>query len=279
MKLRHYLDRIGYRELPSPTLACLRGIHRAHALAIPYENLDVQLGVPTGTAIAPIFDKLVSAKRGGWCYEMNGLLGWALSEIGFEVTRVSGGVLREVRGDSAITNHLVLLVHLDGAMWLADLGLGDGLREPVPLAARTYRQGELEFRLAALSDGHWRFTNHALGYPGSFDFRIEPADEAALSTRCEWLQTSPESGFVQNLIAQKMEPNAVTCLTGRVLRRKARDGQSKRLVGSATELADVLAKTFGIRGVDADRLWTKAAARHDLLFGDRPIEEIDVAGM
>ncbi|MBX3576945.1 MAG: arylamine N-acetyltransferase [Rhizobiaceae bacterium] len=279
MDLGAYLDRIGLRGRPEATLDGLRAVHRAQALSIPYENIDVQLGAPTGLDIGPIFDKLVTRRRGGWCYEANGLLGWALREIGFEVTRVAGGVLREVRGDSAITNHLVLLVRVDGVDYLADQGFGDGIREPIPVTAGSYRQGELEFRLVDTADGYWRLCNHAFGYPPSFDFRAEPANEAALATRCEWLQTSPESGFVQSLVVQKMEENAVVCLTGRVLRRKTAGGQTKRLLNGPAELADVLDAAFGIRGVDVERLWPKVVARHDALFGDRPIEQIDVIGM
>jgi N-hydroxyarylamine O-acetyltransferase len=279
MRLQSYLDRIGCRGRPEPTLDCLRAIHRAQALTVPYENLDVQLGVPITTDIASIFDKVVTRRRGGWCYELNGLLGWALKEMGFEVARVAGGVMRSVRGDTAIGNHLVLLVEADGATWLCDLGLGDGLRDPIPAAAGLYRQSSLVFELAELPDGHWRFTNHAHAYPPDFDFRAEAADEAHLSARCLVLQTAPESGFVQNLIVQQMEADAVTCLTGRVLRRKSATGETKRLLNSAAELSEVLHATFGLSGVDTDRLWAKAAARHEVLFGQKSIEDIAVAGM
>ena len=83
MDLDAYLARIGYAGTPRVDLETLGAIHRAHLLAIPYENLDVQLGRPGDVSLRHAFDKLVTARRGGWCYEMNGLLGWALNEIGF----------------------------------------------------------------------------------------------------------------------------------------------------------------------------------------------------
>ena len=113
MRLDDYLARIGYSGPIEPTLAVLRDVHRRHLAAIAYENLDVICEVPVDGDIARIFRKLVRDQRGGWCYEMNGLLDWALREIGFAVTRIAGGVMRIERGDEALGNHLVLKVDLD----------------------------------------------------------------------------------------------------------------------------------------------------------------------
>jgi N-hydroxyarylamine O-acetyltransferase len=171
-----------------------------------------------------------------------------------------------------------LLIRLDQT-YLVDQGLGDGIREPIPLMAGIYRQGPFTFRLAKTSDDYWRFHSHSFGYPPTFDFRDECADEALLATKCAALQRAPESTFVQNLICQIMALEAVTCLTGRVLRIKSAEGVSKRLVGSPDEFAEVLDRFFGVRDVDVQRLWPKVVARHDLLFGDKQLDEIKVAGM
>src|SRR6478609_11559210 len=127
-KLRGYLERISYDGPVEPTPACLAAIHRHQALSVPYENLDVQLNVSVGQDPAAIYDKLVTRRRGGWCYELNGLLQRSLERVGFDVRRVTGGVHRHESGDAVVGNHLVLLVQLD-RVYIADVGLGDGLRE------------------------------------------------------------------------------------------------------------------------------------------------------
>jgi N-hydroxyarylamine O-acetyltransferase len=274
-----YLDRIGYRGRVEPTLECLREIHRGHAFSIPYENIDVQLGIPLDRSIGRIFDKLVVRRRGGWCYEMNGLLGWALTAIGFRIMPVAAGILRVERGDAALGNHLVLLVELERRLYLADLGMGDGMREPIPLEPGIHNQGRLDFTLEAIGDGDWRFHSHAFGYPPNYDFRVEPADEMLLDAKCHSLQTVPESVFVQNLICQRMEPETVTCLTGRVLRHKAEERTVKQLLNTPDELAHTLASVFGIEGVDIALIWPKILARHELLFGESAIDAIEVRGM
>ena len=96
-QLQAYLARIGLEGPVGADLATLDAIVRAHVQAIPFENLDVQLGRPLTTDPAAAFAKLVEARRGGWCYEHNGVLGAALSAIGFDVTRLSAGVMRQRR--------------------------------------------------------------------------------------------------------------------------------------------------------------------------------------
>ncbi len=145
MNIDSYLKRINYTGSLEPTLETLRNIHRQHLLSIPYENLDIHLGRRFELNQEHFFKKLVFEKRGGWCYEMNGLLAWVLRELGFEVQYLSGTVGREQKGNLAEGNHLVLLVHLDKP-YIADVGFGDGILEPLPLQEGVYRQGFLEFQ-------------------------------------------------------------------------------------------------------------------------------------
>ena len=106
---------------------------------------------------------------------MNGLLGWILEHIGFDVMRMSGGVRRVERGDSAFGNHLVLCVLLEEP-WIVDVGLGEGPYEPYPLRSHSFTQDGFSYRLERLEDC-WRLHNYPGSTAPSFDFRKEPADE------------------------------------------------------------------------------------------------------
>lgn len=267
MELAAYLDRIGFAGQARPDLATLKAVHRAHLLAIPYENLDVQLGRPLTTDPAAAFDKIVGRGRGGWCYEMNGLLGWALEEIGFSVTRMSGAVAREVRGDAAVGNHLILKVDLDGEPWMADAGFGDGPLGPFRIGPGAFRDGHFHFSLALRPDGWWRLTNHPRGGAPSFDFRDELADETVLADKCQWLQTAPESGFVQNAVAQRHRPEGLAILRGRTLRMLLADETAESLIGSADEYVAMLSEVFALDLPEAADLWPAICARHEALFG------------
>jgi N-hydroxyarylamine O-acetyltransferase len=267
MDLAAYLARIGFDGAPRPDLATLKSIHRAHLRAIPYENLDVRLGRPGGIEVEHAFDKLVTARRGGWCYEMNGLLGWALEEIGFEVTRLCGAVMRGERGDDTIGNHLVLRVDLDGQAWIADTGLGDGLLEPILLAEGPRRVGGFDFRLERLDPRWWRLHNHEMGGAKHFDFTLEPADPAKLAATCQWLRSSPASIFTQAVMAYRFTPDGIVTLLGRVVRRIRPGERTDSLVESPEELVAVLRGEFGLDVPEAAELWPSICATHETLYG------------
>jgi N-hydroxyarylamine O-acetyltransferase len=265
-QLQDYLDGISYRGSLNPDAQTLSAIHKAQALSVPYEAIDVLAGLTPDHSIEAIFDKIVRRRRGGWCYEANGLLGWALQQVGFEVQRAVAGVYRKDKGDSTLGNHVVLLVKLDQT-YLADLGLGDALREPMVLRAGEHIQGALTFRLEKLSDRYWRFHNHALGNPTSFDFSDVPADENLLTAKASELRVDPESFFVQSFECIAMRENSSVAILGRVLRFTSSAGVTKQLIASPEHMEQILALYFGIEGVDVQALWPKILERHEVVFG------------
>ena len=267
MNLPSYLARINLPSPPEPTLEGLKALHRAHLLAVPFENLEVQLGRRVGTAIPPIFEKIVGRRRGGWCYEMNGVFGWALSELGFRVTRLAGGVMRAAAGDGQVGNHLVLRVDLDEGPVFADVGFGSGPIEPFAISERAFTSHGFPYSLARADGDFWRLTEHRGGGAFSYDVRTVPADENLLAEKCAWLQQAPESPFVQNLVAMRYTPEGHSTLRGRVLKRARPDGETERLLESADELVAVLKDEFGLDVPEAAGLWPKILARHEGVVG------------
>ncbi|HYM34387.1 MAG TPA: arylamine N-acetyltransferase [Steroidobacteraceae bacterium] len=264
MELNAYLSRIGFNAPIRPDLATLRAVHRAHQLAIPFENLDVQLGRSIGLDVRAAYEKIVERRRGGWCFEMNGIFGWALKQIGFHVTRMTAGVMRERLGDVQLGNHLCLMVRLDEP-YLADVGFGGSMIDPLPLRA-TQRVDTPYFISLNKADDHWRFSEHTGGDPFSFDFRAQPGNEALMTEKCEYLQTDPASSFVQNLVVQRRTVDTHVSLRGRVLCVTSSNREEKFLLNSADELVTALHERFDLDVPEAATLWATICARHDALF-------------
>jgi N-hydroxyarylamine O-acetyltransferase len=263
MNVDAYLRRVGLNSRPPATLAGLTAIHRAHLLAIPYENLDVQLGRLVTIERPAIYEKIVERKRGGWCYEMNGILGWALGELGFHVTRATGAVMRETSGEASDGNHLVLRVELPEGLYLADVGFGDGPRNPIRVVPGAFHADGFDFSLRRVDDRWWRLNNDPRGGAPSFDFNLDAANEALLAGKCDFLQTSHTSPFVQNLVAQRHVPQGLKILRGRVLRTIRADGIGDRVIADAEELVAVLRNVFALDVPEAAVLWPKIVARHE----------------
>ena len=268
-ELNKYFKRIGFNGTATIDLVTLKAIHTAHVLAIPYENLDVYLERPVDQDINRIFHKIVNDGRGGWCYEMNGLLGWALREIGFDVTRRMAGVFRADRGDEAFGNHLIHTVEL-GDTYVVDVGIGDFIKEPAILREGTFVEKGKTYQLERLADKSWRFHNIEGARPPSFDFFYAPADEDQLIATCGTLQSDPESMFRQNLICQQMTIEGFRSLIGRRYTDTADGaaGVEGRLIESEAELEQIITDRFGITPPKLEGMWGKVWARHEALFGD-----------
>ncbi|MGZ3196647.1 MAG: arylamine N-acetyltransferase family protein [Croceibacterium sp.] len=263
-QLALYLERIGHGWNLRPDLETLRSLHRAHVTSIPFEALDVQLGLVPSLEPDAIFDKLVQRRHGGWCYEMNGLFGAALQAIGFEVTRLSCGVMRQDGGDERMGTHLALLVECEGE-WLCDVGFGGSLLEPLPLVAGERHDAPYTVSLYQTDDGYWRFTEAAEA-PFGYDFRAEPADEALLTAKRDWQASHPASNFTLNFVAQKRHPDSHIVLRGRVLTERSPDGTTAHTIGDAEEFVATLADRFGIDELRAGEIWPRVEVRHRELF-------------
>jgi N-hydroxyarylamine O-acetyltransferase len=259
-QLDRYLARVGYSGPRDATLATLRALHRAHLLAIPYENLDIHLGVPLTLDPEAMFTKLVDERRGGWCYEMNGLFGRVLETLGFDVRYLSGAVGRATRGWRAQGNHLVLLVRLDRP-WIADVGFGDGFLTPLPLEPGNYWQGFLQYRVSR--DGpRWRVHNHEFGGADGFDFTLTPRALEDFGAQCRELQTSPDSSFVKSTVCERFVPGGLVMLRGAVLRQVTAAGVTTDVLRDAGEYERALRQCFDLVVPGIDALWPRVWARH-----------------
>jgi len=267
LELSTYLHRIRFDGIVRPDLATLRAIHRAHQYAIPFENLDVLLRRPVVLDPEASYDKIVRGRRGGWCYEMNGVMGWALEQIGFEVLRMSAGVMRVRAGDAQLGNHLCLLVCLD-ERYLIDVGFGGSLAEPSPLRASEREDRPYRLALSEVGDSYWRFAEiaHGDGDAFSFDFRAAPADEELLARKCRYLQTDQASPFTQNLVVQRRTTDTHLSLRGRVLSSIHTTRVDRKLLNSADELVATLRDSFDLDTPEAATLWPSICARHEALF-------------
>jgi N-hydroxyarylamine O-acetyltransferase len=267
-KLRQYFERIDYGGPATPSQATLQAVHAAHVFSVPFENIDVQLGRAVRIDIADAFQKIVVTRRGGWCYEQNGLFGWALTCIGFDVTRIAAAVMRQDVGDASRASHLCLLVKVpeSGQVFLADVGFGGSMIEPIPLLVAEHCQAPFKLRLEETDDGFWRFSEAAGDNIFGYDFVVEPACEGRLAAKCNLLQSDPDSTFVLNLVAQRRLQDSHRTIRGKVLTTVTRSGTESLQLRSAQELVTTLRQEFQLDVPGVADLWSGIMARHRELF-------------
>ena len=202
MNIHPYLARIHYEGQTLADLATLRSLHLAHVTTIPFENLDIQVGLPIDLAITALERKMLQARRGGYCFEQNSLFLAALREIGF---RVSPCEARVFDGGTAVTprTHMLLLVSLDEGQWLCDVGFGGSTPlEPVPLDGSVVEQGGTCYRVEAREGRYLLQADAGEGWTDQYVFEAAPREPIDFELANWYTSTHPESRFVKTLTAQ-----------------------------------------------------------------------------
>ena len=255
-----YFERIGYTGPRTPTLDALRGIHLRHAQAIPFENLNPFLGWPVHLDPQSLQQKLVHDGRGGYCFEQNLLLSHALQGVGFDVTGLAARVAWDAPENAVRPrSHMLLLINLDGAPYIADVGFGGlTLTGPLRLQAdieqatphepfRLIGTGD-EFLLQAQFGGTWRTL-----YRFGLQEQLLPDYEVT-----NWyLSNHPESRFVTRLIAARPDADRRYALLNNELAVHHLNGRTeRRVLASTAELQETLRTVFRVRLPDSPDLQT-----------------------
>lgn len=197
LDLDAYLERIGLDGRPS-----IAQVHRAHLTSIPFENLDPHQGLPVSLEVEDLERKLVTERRGGYCFEQNLLLKAALEALGAEVDMFLARMhLGAKPGAMRPRSHLVLRVSENGESWHADVGFTRGILEPIPFGpGPTQEQSGWSFRvveedaelvLQKLAGDEWADV---------YGFLPQPVPLIDVETSNWWTSTHPRSLFVTGLI-------------------------------------------------------------------------------
>jgi N-hydroxyarylamine O-acetyltransferase len=242
-----YLARIGCEGSLDPTLETLRALHFAHVSAIPFENLDIILGRGISLNLGDLQAKLVTSRRGGYCFEQNALFAAVLESLGFKLDRLAARVrfgTTEIRPRT----HMLLAVQVENEPWLADVGFGcTGPLYPIRLqGGEPDRQGVWSFRVR--NEGE-ELVLQSLESDGWFDlyaFTREPQHPVDYEIGNHYTATHPNSPFVRNLVVQKGSPQSRLILLNRELTEvSSREKTSETIIDDA-DLVEVLADRFGL---------------------------------
>jgi len=243
-----YLARINYSRSKAPTSTTLRGLHSAHLLTVPFENLDIGVGRTIALDEEVMVRKIVERRRGGFCYELNGAFAALLGAMGFQVSLLSARVSRESGGESPEFDHLCLRVDLERP-WLADVGFGELFLEPLRIEdgieqrdpAGTFRlikQGDRWQLEKSLGDSSWK---------REYSLSLQPHSMRDFEIRCRYHQTSPESSFTQNRICTRATPQGRVTLSEMKLIVTENGQRTEQVLLSEEGRERALQEHFGIR--------------------------------
>lgn len=253
-----YLARIDLPEAPLADAEGLATVQRAQRLSVPFENLDVKLGRGIAIDSTSVFDKLVTRRRGGYCFEQNRLLGDALTALGFTARPLLARVWLGKTEPQPLT-HTLSLVTIGGEDWIADAGFGgsyapvmplvDGAETEAPDGARHRLERDEEFGWTLLRDGVPVTTDGrgaGEGWQRQYSFDLRQVYESDLAMGNLWASTAPESRFTQFTIASIVLPRGFAALTDRNYRRSSSEGDTSGEITDPRVYRMRLGMMFGI---------------------------------
>lgn len=249
MDFKTYLKRINYTGALTPTLPVLIELQNHHLLAIPFENLDIHYGKKIVLDLGEIYLKVVEGKRGGFCYELNGLFYELLKYIGFQVKRISARVYSEEKGFGQEFDHLAIVVTLDGSDYLADVGFGEFSLSPLRIVLdeeQIDKRGK--FKITQHDEQYLCVNKEKDGVWGpEYIFTLRERNLDEYKGMCRYQQTSPDSHFTQNRICSIATENGRISISNDKV--KIMDKGSSRTVPitSEQEFKDMLLKYFRIQ--------------------------------
>jgi N-hydroxyarylamine O-acetyltransferase len=244
--LTAYLDRIGAGRPALLDGAALGALHRAHLEAVPFENLSIHLGEPISLDPGDLIAKIVTRRRGGFCYELNGAFALLLEALGGRVTRVAARVYGGDGRPGPVFDHLALVVRLpDGSgPWLADVGFGAHSTYPLRYDSRDGQDDPGgRFALADAPDG-----DVTVARDGQPQYRTERRERALADfvPTCWWQQTSPDSHFTRGTICSRLTGEGRISISGRTLIRTSGGTRTERELGTDAEILAAYRDHFGI---------------------------------
>ena len=238
-----YLARIGYGGATEPSPAVLADLQLAHLLTVPFENLSIHTGEDIRLRPDWLFDKVVRRRRGGFCYELNGLFAELLVDLGFEVERLAARVFRDDGGLGIAFGHLCLRVTAGGRAWLADVGFGDSFALPLALDdPREQDDGRCRYRIEP--DGDERIL--WAGSRRAYRFGLTPFALADFEPGRCYHTTSPESHFTARRVISLLTPEGRVTLRDDRLIVTTRDDKREEPVTGTGEWRRLAAERFGI---------------------------------
>jgi N-hydroxyarylamine O-acetyltransferase len=261
VNLSRYFERIAYRGPTTPSLANLNALIFAHVSTIPFENLDILLGRPIELDPAAIEHKLITRRRGGYCFEQNTFLMYVLRALGYRVTPIAARVrVGRARDEIPARTHCFLRVELAEGSWLVDVGVGglspcaavcltlDIAQETPHERRRITSEGEwrgLELRAPDARLFHEAFFDDA--WHDVYDFTLEAMPEIDRELGNWYTSAHPSSHFRSRLVAARATMDGrVTLLNRRFIRRQKGSIVEQRELASPDELLGLLEREFGL---------------------------------
>ncbi len=248
MEIQTFLDRIRYDGTHCPALENLRALIRCHLQSVPFENLDFySKPKEVSLTLEDLYDKVVTHHRGGVCFELNGLMHWALGELGYERYPVSVRILLPGEESAPIT-HQGNIVVLDGVKYYCDVGFGG----PGPKGVLSLEDSRIQiidgdcFRAVKKGVQYHIFRKTEDLWIPLLIFADIPSDLRDFEMLLYYFTVNPQSYFVRHRIVNLSTPAGSLALTDNTFTKRENGQVLRRELTNEEEVRHILDVEFGL---------------------------------
>jgi N-hydroxyarylamine O-acetyltransferase len=254
--LAAYRERIGWHGAARADLATLSAVLAAHMRAIPFENLDVLLGRRIALDLPAVQAKLVTARRGGYCFEQATLFAAALEALGFAVERHIARVIVVTPRDAAPRTHMFVVVAIDGTRYVADPGFGAlAARAPLPLVDGARTRVDADLHWMARDGAGWTCCAQSEGKTVEcWTSLLDDVPLVDFEVGNHYTATAPASAFVNRLMMRALTDDGRVSLMNRDVTIRRGDAVLRHQLADRAELRALVAAHFGFDLPEIERL-------------------------
>lgn len=263
VNLNAYFERIGFAGSIAPTVQTLEQLHALHPAAIPFENLSPLMGEQVLLDQQSLEKKLLTERRGGFCFEHNYLFMRILADLDYDVRPLVARVIwNNPEPTTAKPSHMLVLIDIKGVNYIADVGFG-GLTLTTPLRLRADVEQATpheSFRLVG-GDPQWTLeVKIGEEWRGVYVFTTEAVAEVDLWDISRDLAGNPASPFTQELrVALAPSGRRLKLHNRQYTIQPTGEEAEKRELDSVEAIRAVLAEDFGIALPESEKLDAKLA--------------------
>lgn len=250
MNRENYFKRLGIQQTEIETdLENLRLLQKQHLFHIPFENLDIHWKRPIILDTKKFYSKIINEKRGGFCYELNGLFNELLKEIGFQSKIISARVAKKSGEFSAEYDHLAILTKINDEEFLVDVGFGDFTVEPLKIVLDVEQIDENgTFLIRKFDENYFEvIKNDGENWNSEYIFKDLARDLAEFTEMCNFHQTSPDSHFTKGKLCSMMLENGRKTLTDKKFIETKNGIKTETEITSEEEFNLILEREFAIK--------------------------------
>lgn len=249
MNTQSYLKRINYQKLLKADKETLFELHQAHLYHVPFENLNIRYTIPIVLGKAALYQKVVEDRRGGFCYELNGLFRELLTEIGYKTTLIAASVIDKHGVVGHKYDHAALIVDLE-KRWLVDVGFGgDSFVLPKELKLDVVQKDVHDYyKFEKYNEYQWLLLQSEDGenFTKQYIFSFEEQELSNFEEQCHLKEIKEDGYFKMNLMCTKATPEGRISIFNDRLTIRDRRGKEFRKIENEKELLEMLVNTFGI---------------------------------